>query len=498
MLRSHVISRSQRLCGSPGRGTVLALTLGYCVVCSVGCAQGSDDAETAQTKADDTATDGGATTAEDDQAPRTDDVATDGSPDASTGSPELTDDPAPDDSTAVDTAVDPSPAQDTASGDDASAPEPSTADSATTAPLLDEKEVEEPASDPISSDTGELVIPWQPADEHELFYVALPDDEGMATGEATLDLLWGEQYPTTITVELSGGVFDLTYDGEATFETITSNAESVAATLTGPTRLELTVSALGSSRVVLEGAWQNPDDTTQSGPASLTIAVNVVELGGAEWDNCSPPVYVLSGYAPSFGRFSLYDVEGNLRRPVNVDAGRPVTATVRAGAEGTKLSTTAGIGALIVEGPEQVVSIDGPFGALSSYEVIGPDRIDGVEVDYFMCASWTRGISLDSETTAPFYSDADPGYIEVTPHATVGGRRICCVPERDLFELQALTETTCRLSTDTSCASSPAEALPVGATVDQAGECSLRVTVPEGNAGQGAVDELHLQVEQIR
>ncbi len=350
----------------------------------------------------------------------------------------------------------------------------------------------------LQSDTGKLVIPMLPQTEAELNPIL--GEDGKVISDQVITFGWGPDYPTRVRITL--GKLTALLNSETTtlpiapmvLDTVRSLSPEVITTFVDEQSFDVEVSDLGSFPIQLEG-HAPPEEQFVLESWTLDITVRVRQVAGANWVACGATTpTVISGTPLKSSLLTTFDESGEQLYLHNAAPGRPLTLTVEAEA-GTQLSTTDGLAQLVVSGPPQFVSVTAASGAVGDLRLVGVDAVDGLDMDYFLCASWTRGMSLMSGMSLGDSPSKDsPGHIDITAHPTVGGTRACSVLPAGSYDITAGDTATCRTTEGSSCSGS--NALAIGVDVDGPGTCEVNVRVPEANAGSGVVDVLSVNVEE--
>lgn len=171
----------------------------------------------------------------------------------------------------------------------------------------------------------------------------------------------------------------------------------------------------------------------------------------------------------------LVDGSGTQFSPDNTEPDREFELTAR-GTSDTRLSMVEGgtmMSAMVVEGPSQELEILGPQGLLTLVEVIQPEDVDRLEVEFFLDRK-SADLFVDGNTIG-----ALPGTrILASSRVYFGEREICGDIDPKHFVIESVTPEVC-----------PSSSQGLWAEVVGEGECRLRYGV-RGLGGAELVSEI--------
>jgi hypothetical protein len=357
-------------------------------------------------------------------------------------------------------------------GDDA-------ADEAPAAPGGPSSAAEDIGMPAVLTAKGELVIPMRALDTAAVGILFAKGDDGTWTNPygAHLDFALGDAYPDVVDVDVRDLILAELEEG-IELRTTAVDGPGLDATVVDEDTFRVTLQQEGDFRIRLTGQHGGEP----AGTFDTEVSVAVRTIGSLSLAGCGPDGgAALLGYEAAPGWLRVFAPDGTLIVPANADVARPVTVTVHASAE-TELRAADGLATLVAEGPPQVVEVTSDLGEVGKFELVEPSRVDGIDAWYYLSATWTRGLSLQSGMTQRVLFDS-PGIISVEPRLTVEGRALCTPLAEEWFELLSRTPDVCPLAPSGEEFAQNAR-LVDGASVVAPGRCELGVMAPMfGSAG---------------
>lgn len=340
------------------------------------------------------------------------------------------------------------------------------------------------------------MLPVVPREENSFPLTLQETETGFAPFPGLqVDLAFGEAYPRSVRLRWEGGsIFRedgrfLSVTEGFSFSGVTSQSETVLATLLDDESFELTVSEVGRFSVLLEGSWvPETEDAPSARAFSVELSVNVGRVVSVSWIACASRLMRVLEHAPfSTSWYLLSDENNPWFTPVNVDPSSSVEVTVHA-APGTTLTADNGLASLVATGPEQTISVRALGSEIGSFELVHLSSIDGFGARFFFGAPWQRGTTelLSGDTARAPRPGETPGHIGVAPSLSIGGEPVCSVALSEWFEVRTNTPATCTTTGELGCGEACSlSALPVVVLAENPGTCELSVAARQLNGGLG-------------
>ncbi len=138
-----------------------------------------------------------------------------------------------------------------------------------------------------------------------------------------------------------------------------------------------------------------------------------------------------------------------------------------------------GLYSLIVQGPDQIITVRSRYGELFSFNLINAAHVDEMNIDFI------AQMGRSTYVTTPGQKMPYPGfiYMSVETKLFAQGSPICGSYNANLFSFESLTPETCTKSDQF-------ESIYGKAT----GICSMRLSGPSFNEGRGLARELSIEL----